>query len=186
MNAFRLILIGFATLFIAYFTVCIFSPARVAISQTRVINEPIDEVYANISDLDSWTQWHQWFRELDSGQYVITSIDSTGSQLEWFSQNGKGGKLLLTQTEPHTVINTTIAYEKDQYEPSTKGEFLLEAQGKRTKVSWVFVGREYPFFLSPATLIWKELLNDNYETGLINLAAYCEGRPIPKAPGPGR
>ncbi len=186
MNAFRYVLIGFATLFIAYLTVCIFSPSRVAISQTRVIHQPIDEVYAKIADLDTWTVWHHWYRELDSGQYVVTSLDSTDSQLQWFSENGKGGKLTLSQSNIPSSIRTVIAYERDNYEPSIKGEFMLESQGNQTKVSWVYVGTDYPFLLSPANLVWKELLNSNYETGLINLAAYCEGRPIPKAPGPDR
>lgn len=181
MNIIRFILIALTTTIIAYLTLCLFTPDRVIISETIIINRPVDNVFPKLDDVNEWTKWHPWFRAIKKIKYEIKQTDSVvGSNVSWISDTKKGGKIEITGYKINESIQMDITYEKDDFQKVNKSEFLIEAQEGRTKVSWILVGTQYPFYKKPTTIILKGIFAKNYEIGLENLKALCEGRPLPR------
>lgn len=180
MEYFKYSLIGVFTVIIAYLSLCLFTPDRVVLSQSIVVNAPVDSTFKNVINLNTWNLWHPWFRKLQEDQYEVTSNSDSTQMISWSAMEQKGGRIDVIGFTLNSSIQTSLTYEKDNFEKVNQGEFLFEKQGNATKVSWILVGTEYPFLLKPATILLKEVFTGNYETGLKNLKALSEGRPIPK------
>lgn len=178
MTYLKYVLIGVLTVFIAYLTLCLFTPSHVAISQTTVINAPIDTVFKHVNNVQQWPQWHPWFRKNNAKN--VESLNITKDSIVWESAQEKGGRIVLTSFTPNQSIQTQLTYQKDGHSKINKGEFLFEETNGRTKVSWILVGTEYPFLLKPATIVIKSIFTKNFEMGLKNLKALSEGRPLPE------
>lgn len=178
MTYFKYVLVGLLTVAVAYLTLCLFTPNRLVISQTIIINAPIDSVFRNVNEIEQWPQWHPWFLDMDTARYSVTA--GTKPKIKWLSENEKGGRIEIIGFEKNQNIQTSLTYEKEDYEKVNQGEFLFEVQGNRTLVSWILVGTEYPFLLKPSTIVLKGIFTSNYEKGLKNLKAYSEGVPLPK------
>tara|TARA_B100000508_G_scaffold140744_2_gene143204 strand:+ start:14211 stop:14774 length:564 start_codon:yes stop_codon:yes gene_type:complete len=176
----KYILIAVVTTIIAYLTLCTFTPSQVIISQTEIINKPINEVFPKLSRVDEWPQWHPWFRQIKKAEHKIEQKDEIGgSFISWNGPEDKGGKIEVTGYTQNQSVQMDITYEKDNFQKVNKSEFLVESNGGRTRVSWILVGTEYPFLLKPTTIILKSVFTKNFEVGLKNLKAVCEGRPLP-------
>ena len=178
MTYFKYVLVGLLTVAVAYLTLCLFTPDRLVISQTIVINAPVDSVYKNVVNIEKWSKWHPWFLDLDTARYSIALEPQP--TIKWVSENEKGGQIEIIGFEQHKNIQTSLTYEKEDFKKVNQGEFLFENQGNRTLVSWILVGTEYPFLLKPSTIVLKGIFTSNYEKGLKNLKAYSEGIPLPK------
>jgi uncharacterized membrane protein len=158
----------------------LFTPDRVIISETIIINRPVEKVFPKLSNINEWPEWHPWFRLIDKNKYTISQTDSvTNSFISWTSNVQKGGEIKIIGHTKNKSIQMEITYEKDDFKKVNQGEFLIESQAGRTKVSWILVGTEYPFFKKPATIVLKGVYGKNYEVGMENLKALCEGRPLP-------
>ena len=180
MEILRYIAIALFTSFVAYLTLCLFTPNRVIISETIIINRPVEKVFPKLANITEWPNWHPWIRQMKKTKYTIEQKDSiSGSYVSWVSDANKGGEIEIIGYTNNESIQMEITYEKDDYKKVNQGEFLVESQNSRTKVSWILVGTEYPFLKKPATIVLKGLFAKNYEMGMKNLKALCEGRPLP-------
>jgi len=134
-----------------------------------------------INNINEWPKWHPWFREIKKTNFSINQSDSiNGSNVTWKSNAHKGGKIEITGYTPNQSMQMDITYEKDDFMKVNKSEFLFESQNGSTKVSWILVGTEYPFFKKPTTIVLKGIFSKNFEVGMDNLKALCEGRPLPR------
>ncbi len=164
MEILKLALVGVITILVAYLTICIFSPSKVAASKTSVIHEPVEVVIDHLADLKTWSSWHPY---LDSvpGEHIIVA-DTT---INWVTNSGSKGRITITYAADSSRLSFSSAFEKAGTWKTYEGEFLLEGGNRETKVSWIYVGEPFPFLKRPANYVIKEVIEKTMERGLIQL-----------------
>lgn len=152
--------VGVITVLIAYLTICVLSPSKVAASKTIVIHYDVEKIQNEIADLSTWKNWHPY---LDSA--IESSIKVSNKKLAWTTFTGSEGEIELKELEMDRISFST-SFEKNGSWKTYQGEFLLEGTDRETKVSWVYVGEEFPFFKRPANYVIKEVIGKTMERGL--------------------
>lgn len=164
MEYLKIIAVGIFTLLVAYLTICVLSPKKVAASKTIVVHHSEQSVIEDLSDLEFWQEWHPYLDSAKEGR-IVTSTN----KIEWVSSTNTGGKIEVDFHPDSGRISFTTAFEKAGVWKAYQGEFLLEGNERETKISWIYVGEEFPFFKRPANYFIKEVIEKTMELGLFRL-----------------
>lgn len=170
MEYLKLGLVGILTILIAYCTLCFFSPPHVATSNSIIINSPAPTVYTDLVDLRNWPKWHQ---QLDST--VVLQLNHKNDRIiQWKTKDMSNGSVEINDTAINTRISYIQTLVSNGKTKTGQYEFLLEANGSATKLSWVYVGPEFHFLKRPANYAIKEFINQFMERNLLRLKRTVE------------
>jgi uncharacterized membrane protein len=151
-----------------------FMPNHYSISNSIVINKPISEVYAQLSDFNKWAQWDPWKeKEPEASRSVEGPANTKGHKMSWEGKKIGTGSLTLNWSSQNKSINNDLAIVKP-YPFSGKDIWSLEADGDKTKVTWTNSGGlSYPMGRVSGSMVDK-VINEQQKHGLDNLKKYCE------------
>ncbi len=164
MEYLKIIAVGIFTLLVAFLSLCVLSPKKVAASKTIVVHHSKESVIEDLTDLKFWQQWHPYLDSAKEG-----SITNSSNSIEWLSNTNTGGKIEVDFHPDSGRISFTTAFEKDGIWKAYQGEFLFEGNERETKISWIYVGEEFPFLKRPANYFIKEVIEKTMERGLFRL-----------------
>lgn len=132
---FRLILL-FAAVIGLFLLVGAMLPRSFDLTETIEIDAPVEAVYAQVADLESWLQWSPWVSQATEPTVQVSEASDGRSALSWEDPRG-AGKLWINDKQPPNSINyqLAVAQFKEVY-----GSFEF-AGDRPTQVTWRFRGR---------------------------------------------
>lgn len=135
-----------------------------------------EKIFALINDLHSWTTWSPYEKkDPEMKRQHSGAASGKGAIYEWDGDKQVGkGRMEITESSPssHVVIKLDFL---SPFEAHNTAEFILQAQGDSTHVTWAMYG--------PATFISKlmglffsmdKMVGDDFEIGLANLKVIAE------------
>lgn len=152
---------------------------RVQLEQTRLIDAPLDAVYAQVADLRKWQQWSPWLQS-DSGVEVRFSdgTDEAGSHCSWESESMATGKVEHLRLLPLERIEQRLRL---RHPFAVVGQccWTFEKEGDRTVVNWSVRGR-VPFSMRAFAITVKNSMVLDCRHSLDRLASRLEPAAAPR------
>lgn len=178
MKRWHLIAVGLSVAIITVSLVGFLLPSSYHVERAISIDAATPEVYATISDLNTWPDWSPWQKGDDPTLvYTFTGGAGTpGSTMSWQGENVGDAAITLTQTNPTDGVFYTLA-ARDA--PLAEGKIrFLDKGEERTRVAFEYT----------ATLGWNPVLRfaglfaegkvgPEFEAALLRLKNRLEQKP---------
>lgn len=150
-------------------------PKTYTVEKTTIINKPVPDVMGKVGDLNYYSKWNPWQQMDKTATNTITGTPQTpGHKYEWTGKKIGIGALTINNAD-----DKHIHFDLEFFKPwksKAKDNWLFEEWSNNdTKVTWQNSGDlPWPMARLMGPMIIKNL-NHQFETGLKNLKAMCEG-----------
>lgn len=170
------IAIGFAILVLVVLAIAALQPDSFRVQRSIGIKARPEKILPLISDFHNWTSWSPW-EKLDPSMKRSFSgaAHGRGAVYAWEGNDQVGaGRMEITELRAPRQVLIKLDFLRP-FEGHNQTEFLLEAKGDGTTVTWVMSG--------PSNLITKliglvssmdSMVGKDFETGLANMKAAAE------------
>jgi uncharacterized protein YndB with AHSA1/START domain len=151
-------------------------PDTFRVERSATIHASPEKIFALINDFHSWRSWSP-YEHLDP-QLKRTYGNVTlgkGATYNW-SGNGKAGegRMEITESTAPTKVTIQLDFTKP-FQASNVAEFLLEAKGGSTTVTWAMHGPNKYLSKVMGTLFnMDKMIGSDFEVGLQNLKTATE------------
>ncbi|MBT6014171.1 MAG: SRPBCC family protein [Flavobacteriales bacterium] len=136
------------------------------IESTIEINAPVEDVYLQVVDLQTWPTWAVWWvRDTDMTTEYSGEESGKGAKMSWKSSEGDGSLEILECTYASSIYNELLF----EGMPPSYGVWKFEKTKNGTKVTWGFKD-DLPFLMHFMQLFITPDLKD----GLEGLKKVCE------------
>lgn len=161
---------------ITFLIVAAYKPNTFRLQRSLTIKAAPETIYAHIDDFHKWSEWSPWDKlDPDMKRIYGGAASGTGATYAW-SGNGKAGtgSMTIKEAEPASRLRIALDFEKP-FKASNTAEFLFQAQGDSTIVSWAMFGPS-PFMSKVMGTIFNmdALVGKDFEKGLQSLKALSE------------
>jgi len=152
---------------------------RLRVTQTRVINAPIGEIYSRVADFRRWSEWNPWLEHEPDAQVTLSeNTEGEGSSYAWDSPRIGAGVIkhvhLVTQKRIEQRLNFNNPF---RFRGRSQWEFA-DRSGK-TEVTWKMNGR-VAFSLRAFAQTVQGMIALDYRYGLDRLARLVEPTDAPR------
>lgn len=151
-------------------------PKNYNVEKSTIIKKSIADVMDKVGNLNFYSQWNPWQQSDPTAKGTVTGTAKTpGHKYAWVGKKVGIGSLTLIG-----IDNKHIHFDLEFIKPwssKAKDNWLFEswADGNETKVTWQNSGMlPFPVARLMGPMISKQL-NQQFETGLVNLKKMCEG-----------
>ena len=146
-------------------------PDAFRIERQITINAAPEKIFSIINDFHKWTLWSPWEKmDPDMSRTYSGSDAGVGSIYEWSGNKKVGqGRMQLVEAEAFTRIFILLEFIKP-FAAKNTAEFVLQAQGENTKVTWAMEGKHQ--FISKVMCTFMnmdKMVGKDFEEGLRNL-----------------
>jgi hypothetical protein len=171
-----------AVLGVLIFLLSLAFPSTARMERSGSINAPLDKVYAQVSDLQTWPQWNPWNPGYNSRSNILLQYsepsNGTGAWYTWSNTAGStaSGRVEVVTADPAKGIQFNMT---DPSMKPVKGYIELKptTDGKGTAILWRL---EANVGLAPwwklRGFLMDRLYGPSMEEGLNRLRDMCEGR----------
>lgn len=157
-------------------------PNKMSVSESIMIEAPVEKVYAEVMSYDTWNQWATWnMKDPDMEVEYSGTPNEVGYKSSWRSDNpevGIGSQEIVELT-PNEFIKVAMNFEG--WDGTSYANWTFEDAEGGTKVSWGFDGSETPFYLNWMNGIMAGMITIEYEASLKNLKERIESMPAEEA-----
>ncbi|MDD5297916.1 MAG: SRPBCC family protein [Rhodocyclaceae bacterium] len=146
---------------------------RLRVTQTRIVDAPLAEVYARVSDFRRWAEWNPWL-EHDPGEPGVCSgqADAVGGSYGWEGARSGGGWIEHRRLVPGERIEQRMRF-RQPFRFRGKGRWQFSERDGKTEVTWSMTGRvAFPLRAFSQTVQGMVALDFRY--GLDRLARLVE------------
>ncbi len=148
------------------------------IERSITISKPIDEIFAVISDFNTWRSWSPWLcQEPECPVNINGEPGQVGHTQSWDGARIGAGEMELTSSESPKRLEYKLIFLKP-WKSHSKVVFELVAEGGDTKVSWYMWG-SLPIFLFFMRKMMTALVGSDYDRGLAMLKEFTETGEVP-------
>ncbi len=114
---------------------------RVRFEQTRLIDAPVEAVYAMVADFHKWSQWNPWLSP-ESGTALTFSgnANGKGSRCAWDSATMGSGTIEQLRLQASERIEQLLRL-RHPFTVSGRSHWTFENQAGKTRVTWAIRGR---------------------------------------------
>ena len=146
-------------------------PDAFRIERQITINAAPEKIFSIINDFHKWTLWSPWEKMDPDMSRTYSGCDAgVGSIYEWSGNKKVGqGRMELVEAEAFTRIFILLEFIKP-FAAKNTAEFVLQAQGENTKVTWAMEGKHQ--FISKVMCTFMnmdKMVGKDFEEGLRNL-----------------
>lgn len=167
------ILVGLVTLVVLLVIISFFLPSSYRVSRTAVIKAPVEKVFAEFNDFNSWAQWNTFDDEYTDIKYNTSNPSAgAGAKQTWTSKKGNGA-MEITESVPNKQIKMTLRFEG--FDDPMLGDFQFAPVAEGTQVTWTDEGKtgNNPFF-KYMCLMMDSMIGGNMEKSFANVKKICE------------
>lgn len=149
------------------------------VSKEQIIAAPIEQVFANILDFNTWNTWSPWtFQEPNAEVGVSGSGNNIGDIMKWEGDLIGTGEIEHISKEGNTTLVQEIRFIKPFKSRSTV-QFNLEKIGENeTKISWEMHG-QWSWFLWFMKKQMVSMIGEDYTRGLLMFKSFVETGVVP-------
>lgn len=146
---------------------------RVRVNRSRLIDAPIDAVFAQVSDFARWDAWNPWLAHSPEASLSISNpSNKPGSTCAWDSPHAGAGMFALVGSQAATRIQHTLRLQQPFVVHGRSTWTFVERDGK-TEVSWQLKAR-VAFFMRAFSPTVRAALDLDCRYGLDRLASLLE------------
>ncbi|MEM6842511.1 MAG: SRPBCC family protein [Bacteroidota bacterium] len=174
MKLLKKILVGVLAVVVLFLVAAVFLPSSYHVERSVVIQEPINKVYPQVSNLNHWSAWNPWTEADPTVENTIQgSGHEVGSVWAWNGEKIGVGSLTIQELEPNKFIQSRLVFEEPQmFESDDIWKFEQTESG--TRVTWINEGNlAYPVDRVFGLFI-DGMLGKDFERGLTNLKHVTE------------
>jgi hypothetical protein len=151
-------------------------PDAFRVERAKSIQAPPEKIFDLINDFHRWASWSPW-EKLDPAMNKTFSgaASGKGAVYAWAGNSKAGeGRMEITDTSPGSKVTIKLDFLKP-FEGHNTAEFMLEAQGEFTNVTWAMFG-PVPYVMKVMTIFFSmdKLAGKDFEAGLTNMKAIAE------------
>jgi len=151
-------------------------PNTFRVQRSTSIKASPERLFALINDLPSHGAWSPWEKKDPEMKRTYSGPSSgKGATYEWDGNRNIGkGRMEITESSPPSKVTLKLDFIKP-FEGHNVAEFILDAKGDATDVTWAmygpntYISKVMSLFFSIDNMIGKE-----FETGLANLKSLTE------------
>lgn len=154
-------------------------PSHAYVERDILIDAEPSEIYALVSDFNSWEGWSPWAKMDPNAEMTITG-SGLGQQMVWASEDpqvGTGSQEIIQLDEP-SMVKTHLEFGGQGIADAA---FTIISTNDGTQVTWSLdtdMREDVPFLMQPINTYVGYLLDSmvgkDYETGLQNLKQLAE------------
>lgn len=140
MKLFKLYLIILAIV-IAFFGISRFFSPSYQVKETIVVNKPLSETFAYLSNMKNWEEWSLWNKSVDStlNFFYTLKTDSLGAR-QYFAGNLIGAGFIEINQYHHDSSMNYYMYLREG-DMTANGRFEFTALGNtQTEIAWIDSG----------------------------------------------
>lgn len=146
---------------------------RVRVEQIRVIDAPLDAVYAKVADLAQWQQWNPWVDAQAATTLTLSErTDQAGSRCTWTSDSLGAGVVEHVRLFPGRLLEQRLQL-KQPFTVTGRSEWFFKDLGRKTEVRWRLRGR-VAFSMRAFSITVKASLALDCRYGLDQIASLLE------------
>jgi len=146
---------------------------RVLVARTRVIDAPIDAVFAQVIDFGNWSAWSPWLTDdANTGLTISGPSASPGSQCAWDSPRGSAGMIERVRSVPRKSIGHKLRL-KQPFPLRGRSQWTFVERDGKTEVCWQLNTR-VTFTMRAFAPTVKGALELDCQYGLDRLASLVE------------
>lgn len=140
MKLFKLYLIILAIV-IAFFGISrLFSPSYL-VKETIVVNKPLPETFAYLSDMKNWEEWSLWNKSIDSTLHYFYTIKTDSLGARQYLGGDLIGAGFIEITESHKDSSMTYYMYLREGDMTANGKFEFKAlSATQTEIAWIDSG----------------------------------------------
>jgi uncharacterized membrane protein len=140
MKLFKLYLI-ILVIVIAFFGVSRFFPSAYTVRETIIVNKPLNETFAYLSNVRNWEEWSLWNKSIDSTLtfFYNTKIDTAGARQYLYGNLIGKGFIEITQYHHNSSINYFMYLREGDMTANGKFEFT-PVNDSQTEIAWIDSG----------------------------------------------
>ena len=176
MKIVKRILLGLLGLFALLLVIGLFLPSTWHVERSVAVAAPPEAIAPLIVDLRQWEQWAAWNNAMDPT--MVTDYagppSGVGASMTWRGDEMGQGTMVITKVAPGRV-----EYDMSLEEQGTPahGQFILEAAGGETTVTWIDEG-DMGWFIPGRYFIpaLESMLGEHFQIGLDRLRPLAEAR----------
>lgn len=147
---------------------------RFTVERSLTIQAPPERIYALIADPRAWARWSAWNRR-DPAMAITYSgpASGAGAAWAWKSASQGDGRMTFTVAEPPGRLGYELYFP--DFGTTSTGEFQLQPDGTRTRVTWTMQGDmgSNPLYRWMG-LIMDRMVGPDFEAGLSGLKGLAE------------
>jgi len=152
---------------------------RLRVTQTRIIDAPIDEVYRRVADFRHWGEWNPWLEHEPDAQTTLSrQSDREGSRYEWDSERLGVGFIEHVRLVVRERIEQKSRF-KNPFRFRGRSRWQFIDRGGKTDVTWSMNGR-VGFSLRAFAQTVQGTIALDYRYGLDRLARLVEPADAPR------
>jgi len=152
---------------------------RLRVAQTRIIDAPIGEVFARVSDLARWCEWNPWLEhEADAPVTLSGRTDGAGGSYSWQGVRAGAGTIEHRSLLASQSIEQRLRF-RNPFRFHGRGSWKFSERQGKTEVTWGLRGRvAFPMRAFAQTVQGTVGLDFRY--GLDRLARLVEPADAPR------
>lgn len=128
--------ITFLALSVIYTGLCFLGPDSFKANKTVQIDAPIQMVFNEIIDLDSWKDWSPWIGRDSSMEIIFGEIKSgIGAVYSWKSENSGNGSLIIDQANYPVQVRSKMEFEEWKGISYSYWDLSI-ASSQQTELNW--------------------------------------------------
>ncbi len=151
-------------------------PDTFRVERTASIKAPPEKVFPLIADFHNWGQWSPWEKLDPAMKRTLSGATSgKGAAYAWDGNSDVGaGRMEITDATAPTQLAIQLDFARP-FEGHSVAEFMLQAQGDATKVTWAMRGPS-PYLAKVMGIFCNmdKMIGKDFETGLANMKAVAE------------
>ena len=153
--------------------------ARLQVTQTRLIDAPIRDVYAKVADFRRWVEWNPWLEHDAAAATSISAIaDQAGSRYAWNSRRAGAASIEHQRLVAPSAIEQRLSFEQP-FRFRGRGYWQFTERGGKTEVNWRMKGR-VGFSLRAFASTVQGMIALDFRYGLDRLAGLLEPATSPR------
>ncbi len=157
-------------------------PDSFRIERSVTIGAPAAKVYQFIEDFRLWETWSPFF-DKDKPDTKITysgPAKGVGALCTWSGKNLGQGSREITEAKPNELVKMKLAFTAPMKSEFTS-EFILNAEGNKTKVTWANYGpSSYMTKVFQVLMNMDKMMGDEQEARLGSLKTVVEAAVAPE------
>jgi effector-binding domain-containing protein len=152
---------------------------RLRVTQTRIIDAPLDEVYARVADFRRWSDWNPWLEhEPDVKTTLSEPSNAKGSRYSWDSERIGSGDIENVRMVTQERIEQQMRF-RNPFRFRGRGTWQFAERAGKTEVIWSMNGR-VGFSLRAFAQTVRGTIELDYRYGLDRLAGFVEPAEAPR------